>query len=207
MEWSLRVPGVIAAAVLLCVGGCGSSQTQNCTNAAYPLYCPNAHYCCPAGYPYDCNGHCYESPPTTECGTSYDTCGTSGSSDAGPVTSFDGVWSANWSYTIGNWWTGTINATDCHFSGSTTLSVGGALGSGNFMAKGTEHMTCSNAETDLDYNFGGNVDSSGVIAGNFYYWNNTYSISYAGTCSGGGCSANGSDSFVLSMTKSGTASP
>jgi hypothetical protein len=197
LQLPLLLLGSIACAWL---ASCGSGP-KTCQSASYPLYCPHASYCCPSGYPYDCNGQCYENPPTTECGTSYDTCTTNGTPDAGNGATVDGLWHASWSYTVGNWWTGTINATDCQFVGSTSVSVGGALGSGNFMAKGSEQMTCSNAATALDYNFGGYIDPSGVISGNFYYWSNTYSVSFAGSCTENACSATGSDSFALSLTR------
>lgn len=115
--------------------------------------------------------------------------------------SYDGVWGVSFSYTVGDWSTGTIIARDCHFAGASTMAIGGALGSGNFWVQGTEHMKCSNAETDLDYNFGGYVDPSGMISGHFYYWGDKMSISFAGMCTESSCAANGSNDFVLTLTR------
>lgn len=66
-------------------GGCSSASSQSnpCIGTSDPLWCPVNQKCCPTGYPYDCNGSCYQSPPTSECGTDYDTCGSTSSTDAG----------------------------------------------------------------------------------------------------------------------------
>ncbi len=114
---------------------------------------------------------------------------------------YDGVWTAQWSYTISIWYSGTAYCHNCNYSGSTTLSVGGALGSGNYQAQGHENMTCNDCATSVDYNFGGYIDPSGVINGKFYYWGNTMNESFAGKCSSSSCSASGSDSFTITMTK------
>ncbi|MBE2218771.1 MAG: hypothetical protein IAE90_11235 [Ignavibacteria bacterium] len=36
-----------------------TGPTKNCTDATYPLWCPDAKVCCPRGYAHYCDGNCH----------------------------------------------------------------------------------------------------------------------------------------------------
>jgi hypothetical protein len=68
---------ILVGVFLACANGC-SSMATNFDPCPGELTCPNG-VCCPIGYPFDCNGKCYQS--AAGCGSSYVTC--SGSSGGG----------------------------------------------------------------------------------------------------------------------------
>jgi hypothetical protein len=36
-----------------------AGPTKHCTDATYPLWCPDAKVCCPRGHAHYCDGSCY----------------------------------------------------------------------------------------------------------------------------------------------------
>jgi len=122
--------------------------------------------------------------------------------DAGTEpASYEGLWSASWSFQVDLIATGTNYARDCAFHGSTTLSVWGENNFGE--VRGTESMVCSNANNpSAQYRFGGHIEGdTGALSGQFFYWASD-SLTFAGNCtSPTSCGATGSNNFMPTLTK------
>jgi hypothetical protein len=110
--------------LLVAVGLLACTNTNPCDGTGDPLWCPHVQKCCPTGFPYDCNGECYQTP--SACGTSYDVCSDptkkgSTSTTTGSTGATTGTTGATTGTTGAT--TGTTGATNGGSGGVTTCGV------------------------------------------------------------------------------------